>query len=164
MNRALSIKLLVNLFWYMNSFIGQVHGDSFPCFLRSLSFPSYTRYFHSLAGMIRGCSYLGFLSRWTRYWSQTIFICCPTFFMTMALLNVSLSNMPTNRLVRSYFEFFWMLIPPYGDRGPQDIHGQIIYMFIKKIISCKIIMESLFERQCFIGILQQIINTSLNNA
>ena len=98
-------KFQSTLFWYMNSFIGQVHGDSFPCFLRSLLFPSYIRDFHSLARMIRGSSYLGFLSWWTLYWSQTIFICCPTFFRTMALLNVSLSNMPTNQLLRSYFKF-----------------------------------------------------------
>ena len=73
-----------------------VLGGSFPCFLKALSFPSSTRNFHSLDGIIGRRSYLGFLYRWTLYWSWTIFICCPTFFRTMTLLKVAFLNMTTN--------------------------------------------------------------------
>ena len=82
-----------------------VLGGIFPVFLKALSFPSSSRAFQSLDGITGECSYLGFLSRWTLYWSQTIFICCSSFFRTAILLKVSLSNRPTNRLVVSSFKF-----------------------------------------------------------
>ena len=81
----------------------------FPAFLRPFSFSSFTRAFHSLDGIIGGCSYLGFLSRWTLYWCHTIFICCPSFFRTFIVSKVSLPNRPTNRLVCSSFKTFFCL-------------------------------------------------------
>ena len=38
-------------------------GGIFPDFLKPFSFPSSTRDFHSIDGIIGGCSYLGFFSR-----------------------------------------------------------------------------------------------------
>ena len=84
-----------------------VPSGSFPYFLKSLSFPSSTRNFHhSLVGIIKCHSYLRFLSRWTLYWSQTIFICCPTFFRNFIVSKVPLPKRPTNRLVSSSFKYF----------------------------------------------------------
>ena len=80
-----------------------VPSGIFPAFLRALSFPSSTREFHSLDGIIGGISYLGFLSKWTLYCSQTIFVCCSTFFRTFVVPKVSFLSMPTNQLVSSSF-------------------------------------------------------------
>ena len=46
-----------------------VPGGIIPSFLKSLSFPSSNRAFHTLDGIIKGCSYRGFFSRWTLDWS-----------------------------------------------------------------------------------------------
>ena len=84
-------------------------GGIFPDFLRPFSFPSSTRAFHSIDGIIGGRSYLGFFSRWTLYWYWTIFICCPSFFSTFVVSKVSLPKRPTNRLVSSSFKYIFFL-------------------------------------------------------
>ena len=86
-----------------------VPSGIFPAFLRPFSFPSSTRAFHSLDGIIGGRSYLGFFSRWTLYWSRTIFKCFPSFFRTFNVSKVSLPNRPTNRLVNSFCKYFGCL-------------------------------------------------------
>ena len=71
----------------------------FPAFLRPFSFPSSTRAFHSIDGIIGGRSYLGFFSRWTLYWSHTIFKCFLSFCRTFDVSKVSFPNRPTKLLV-----------------------------------------------------------------
>ena len=66
-----------------------IPGGIFPDFLRPFSFPSSTRDFHSIDGIIGVQSYLGFFSRWTLYWSWRIFICCPSFCRTFDVSKVS---------------------------------------------------------------------------
>ena len=83
-----------------------VPGGIFPDFLRPFSFPSFTRAFHSIDEIIGGCSYLGFYSRWTLYWSHTIFRCFPAFCRTFDVSNVSFSNKPAKWLVKSSFKYF----------------------------------------------------------
>ena len=81
----------------------------FPDFLMPFSFPSSTKAFHSIYGIIGGHSYLGFFSRWTLYWSQTIFRCFPAFYRNFDVLKVYFPNRLTKRLVRLFFKAFGCL-------------------------------------------------------
>ena len=91
----------------------------FPDFLRPFSFPSSTKDFHSIDGIIRGHSYLGLFSRWTLYWSQTIFRCCPAFCRTFDVSKVSFPNRLTKRLVISSFKAFGYLFHIVRMVGPK---------------------------------------------
>ena len=75
---------ILECIWYL-----PIPGGIFLDFLRPFSFPSSTRAFHSIYGIIRGCSYLGLFSRWILYWSRTIFKCFPAFYRTFDASKVS---------------------------------------------------------------------------
>ena len=111
-------------------------GGIFPAFLSPFSFPYSTRAFHSLYEIIGGHSYLGLFSRWTLYWSQTIFRCCLAFCRTFDVSKVSFPNRPSNRLVSSSFKYFPLyptLCGWWGRRYPRPNHLEFykIHHFLK---------------------------------
>jgi hypothetical protein len=79
-------------------------GGVFPFFQSILSFPSSTRTFHSLSGITRGCSYLGFFFADELYTGPTnILKYNPIFEVTLVWLKVPSLNNPTNLLISSSF-------------------------------------------------------------
>ena len=115
-----------------------VPGGIFPAFIKPFSFAYSTRDFHSIDGIIGGHSYLGFFSRWTLYWSQTIFRCFPAFCRTFDVSKVSFPNRPTKRLVRSSFKDFGFLFHIVWMVGPNiskanNSYAYKIYHFLQNI-------------------------------
>jgi len=79
----------------------------FHSFLIVLSFASSNRFFHSISGIIGGRSYLGFVWKWTLYWSLTYFKYVSTNEVTPILLKET-PNRLTKWSISSFFKLgFW---------------------------------------------------------